>query len=270
MKHIPGLLLAALLPLSAYAGPTPPSAAPAPAATTHAVPPALQPLVQNGGRVVRSFPAVDGLTGWVVMYQDHMLVIYTTSSGNYGFSSPLVDKGGVNLTQQYYTQYVLGPAAEDAAAVLAKDPYLVDEGSAVAPLLYVYADPNCIYCNKLWTQLRSYVQAGKVHVRWAMVSFLKKTSPGRAAAILAAKDRAAALAQDESKFDAAQEEGAIPELSPVPAELQAVIDTHNKAMAMAGGQGTPLMVYRKGGKWVVSEGWPQDLKAFIAALDPSK
>src|SRR6185503_17588019 len=206
-------------------------------------------------------------------YQGRMLVIYTTPSGNYAFSSPVVDKDGNDQTQVYYKQYVLGPAANDAAAVLAKDPNLVDEGAASAPLLYVYADPNCIYCNKLWTGLRQYVQAGKVHVRWAMVSFLKQTSAGRAAAILAAKDRTAALAQDETKFDEAHEEGGIAELSPVPPDVQKTIDAHNAQMADAGGQGTPLMVYRKGGQWVVTEGMPgkpEDLAAFIAALDPAR
>ncbi len=263
MRYLPPLLLATLLPLAATAATPPTPASPA-------VPAALQRLVQDGGHIKRSFPAVDGLTGWTVSYQGHMLIIFTTPSGGYAFSSPLVDKAGVNLTQQYYEKYVMAASAENTAATLAHDPYLVDEGAPTAPLIYVYADANCSYCNQLWTQLHPLVQSGKLHVRWAMVATLKKSSAGRAAAILSAKDRVAALAKDETDFDHSQEEGGIPELGPLPDGLKAAIETHNDQMADAGGQGTPLLVYRKGGQWTVSEGMPQDMPAFIAALDPQK
>jgi thiol:disulfide interchange protein DsbG len=261
MRHILPLLFVALLPLAATAA-TP--AAPA----TPATPAALQPLVKDGGTVTRNFPAVDGLRGWIVQYQGRTLIIFTTPSGDYAFSSPLLDKTGTNLTQQYYEKYVMTAAADDTAAALTQDPYLIDEGPATAPLVYIYADANCSYCNQLWTKLHPLVQSGKLHVRWALVAFLKKSSVGRAAAILAAPDRAAALAKDETDFDHGQEEGGMPELTPVPDGLKAAIDAHDRQMASAGGQGTPFLVYRKGGQWSVHEGMPQDMPAFIAALDP--
>jgi len=247
-------ILTLFMALPAFAGPAP-------------VPPLLQQQAEKvGGSVVKSFPAPDGLTGWVVKIQGRYGVVYTTASGDYIVSGALLDKDGKNLTTQYEEQYIPKPDAAGLAASLAADPWLVDEGSASAPLMYVYADPNCSYCNKLWNELRPYVDGGRVRVRWALLGLLKPTSKGRAAAILAANNRSAALAQDETKFDHAEEEGGIPELSPVPIEIGSALQTHVQQMNDAGGVGTPtLVVHRKNG-WNISYGTPKDMAAFISDL----
>ena len=226
----------------------------------------LQKIQSEGGTVLQSFPAPGGLTGWVLKIQGRYLIVYSTPGGDYVLSGALVDKDGKNLTKQYEEQYIPKPNAAALAAALAADPWLVDEGSASAPLIYVYADPNCSYCNKLWNELRPYVENGRVHVRWALLAFLKTTSQGRAAAILAANNRSAALAQDETRFDHDHEEGGIPELSPVPLEIGSALQTHDQQMNDAGGVGTPtLVIHRKDG-WNISYGMPKDLPALIASL----
>jgi thiol:disulfide interchange protein DsbG len=252
MKHILALLLA-WLPLAALAAP---------------LPPALVLVQKQGGSVGQSFAAPDGLTGWVVTFPDRSLIVYTTVSGNYLVSGLLVDKGGNNLTAQFQDRYFPKPDVSALAATLAADPTLVDEGSPKAPPLYVFADANCFYCNKLWNELRPFVTAGKVRVHWAMLAFLKPSSQGRAAAILAAPDKVAALFTDESKFDKTNEEGGIPPLDPVPKDLAAALSNHDGEMLSAGGNGTPLLLYRNGGKWQSADGMPTDLQAFVAALSP--
>jgi thiol:disulfide interchange protein DsbG len=252
MKHILALLLASL-PLAVLAAP---------------LPPALVLVQKQGGTVGQSFAAPDGLTGWVVTFPDRSLIVYTTVSGNYLISGLVVDQGGRNLTAQYQDRYFPKPDVSALAATLATDPTLVDEGSPKAPPLYVFADANCFYCNKLWSELRPFVTAGKVRVHWAMLAFLKPSSQGRAAAIVAAQDKTAALFTDESKFDRANEEGGIPPLDPIPPDIAAVLTRHAAQMAAAGGDGTPLLLYRNGGKWQSADGMPTDLQAFVAALQP--
>jgi thiol:disulfide interchange protein DsbG len=250
MRQVLVSLLAAL-PLAALAAP---------------LPPALMLVQKQGGTVGQSFAAPDGLTGWVVTFPDRSLIIYTTVSGNYLISGQVVDQSGKDLTSQYQDRYFPKPDVSKLAAMLAADPTLVDEGSPKAPPLYVFADANCIYCNKLWNELRPYVTAGKVRVHWAMLAFLKPSSQGRAAAILAAPDKVAALFADESKFDRTNEEGGIAPLDPVPDDLAAVLNRHAGEMASTGANGTPLLLYRNEGKWQSVDGMPTDIQAFVGAL----
>jgi len=232
------------------------------------VPPVLQHLQQQGATIGKSFPGPDGLTGWVVHISGHSLIVYTTPSGNYALNGVLLDKSGVNLTPQYQQTYISNPAVADIVKTLEQDPLLVEEGQAQAPLIYVYADANCSFCNGLWNALRPYLQSGKVRVRWAMLGFLKDTSIGRAAAIIAAKDRVAALTQDEAMFDRQNEEGGIPPLDPIPKDLHTALSLHAQQMADLGGEGTPFLLYRQGAQWQVHEGMPQDMPGFIASLTP--
>ena len=236
------------------------------AADNSPLPSALQHLLSQGMVVQRSFPGPDGLTGWVVKVSGRSVVVFTTASGDYAINGLLVDSKGNNLTHFYEQEYIQHITPADLVSVLTKDPMLVDEGSVKAPLIYVYADPNCVFCNRFWTALRPYLQSGKVHVRWAMLAFLKDTSAGRAAAILDAKDRVAALAEDETKFDQTREEGGIPPLDPVPYDLRGELLLHSSQMADIGGQGTPLILFHQADGWHRTEGLPQDMPKFIGSL----
>jgi len=252
MRRIPALAFALLLPGLVAAA---------------ALPPVLLNVQERGAVIGQSFPGPDGLTGWVVQISGRSLIVYTTPSGNYAVNGVLIDKSGANLSQQYEQTYIPHLAPPDVASSLDQDSLLVDEGQVQAPLIYVYADANCSFCNRLWSALRPYVQSGKVQVRWAMLAFLKDSSEGRAAAILAAKDRVAALTEDEGKFDKTAEEGGIPPLERIPNELRAELALHAQQMSEMGGQGTPLILFRRGGQWLVSDGMPKDLPAFVAGLD---
>lgn len=249
------LVLCLMAAAPAFAAP-PPASLPAP----------LQRVQNEGGTVIQSFPAPDGLTGWVMKIQGHYVIVYSTASGDYVISGTLVDKDGHNMTSAYGDKYIPKPDTAKLLAALGTDPWLVEEGSPKAPLMYVYADPNCIYCNKLWNDLRPYVESGKVRVRWALLDFLKRTSTGRAAAILSAHDRAAALAQDETKFDRTNEEGGIPELAPVPIEIGEILKRHIDEMNDAGAAGTPTMLVHRQDGWSIFYGAPKDMPTLIASL----
>jgi thiol:disulfide interchange protein DsbG len=230
------------------------------------LPPELQKIENSGGKVLRSFPAPEGMTGWVLNVNGHYIIVYSLPGGRYVMSGALVGPDGNNLTQQYMQQYVPKPDFAKAVALLRRDPNLVTEGAADAPEIFVYADANCIYCNLLWTDLRPYVQHDKVRVHWVMVSILKATSAGRATAILAARDRVAALSQDEIHFDKEHEEGGIAAISPVSADVQKLLQAHAQQMSELGGTGTPMILLHTKGKWDAYYGSPRDMAAFIRTL----
>ena len=265
MRFFPVLLLTAALPLHAADAPQANGSVQT-MSFNGPLPEALQHIQSQGVVIVKSFAAPDGLTGWVVRIEGHYVVLYSTPSGDYLVSGALVDKSGRNLSALYTDQYVPKPDVSKLVAALGPDPWLVEEGAPQAPLIYVYADPNCIYCNKLWTDLRPYVQSGKVRVRWALLAFLKPSSKGRAAAILSAHDRAAALAQDETRFDKDHEEGGIEELRPVPLDVDNVITMHTEQMQEAGDMGTPTIIFQGQSGWNMTYGAPKDIAAFIANL----
>lgn len=108
----------------------------------------------------------------------------------------------------------------------------------------VVIDPNCIFCHKFWTDLHSMSDwQSKFTITWVPVGFLKPSSPGKAAAVLA--EGAAGLRVDETNFDVNREEGAIKpsddanELSQVSHNLHAwqvlMQDYHKQA-------GTPTLI----------------------------
>ena len=110
-------------------------------------------------------------------------------------------------------------------------------------VLYVFFDANCYYCHLTWKALQPYVKAG-LQVRWVPVAYQKPTSLGRAAAIMQAPDRAAALRANESGYDTAQYDGAIAPLSDVPPKLSAQIEANTELMQAFGAPGTPALVWK--------------------------
>lgn len=100
-----------------------------------------------------------------------------------------------------------GPLLKGEAMQRAADSMLADIQQATwvrdgrsAHVIYVYFDPNCPYCRRVYDGLRTQVEFGDVELRWIPIAILTTTSPGKAAAILEAKDPTAALRQNEEHF----------------------------------------------------------------------
>jgi len=219
-----------------------------------------------GISVVKTFKtAAPGITGFVV--QD--------SNGEYGviykyrdflISGALLDASGTNLTQAYAEKYIPKPDYAGVARTLAGSSGLINEGRKGAPEIYVFADPNCYYCRKLWLQTRDWVASGKLRIHWILVGFLKQSSAARAAAILTAANRAKALAKDEERFDLTREEGGIAELKPIPKPLAAILEKHLALMKQLRFEGTPSVMFKDvDGNWRHVVGVPGD-EQLAAAL----
>ncbi|WP_328189602.1 thiol:disulfide interchange protein DsbG [Marinobacter sp. OP 3.4] len=202
-----------------------------------------------------STPA-EGVTGYVVKTEDGKTgIVY--GLGDYTFSGALLESDGNDLTRQYTERYVPKPSYASIAEQLSQDPHLVSEGGEDVPEVYVFADPNCIFCHKFWKRTRSWVSDGKVRLHWVMVGFLKPSSLGFSAAIMNADDRAGALQAFEENFGNNGSGEGISELTPVPANLKAALEQHSKWMAELGFSGTPGLLFKDtSGQWQGQTGVP--------------
>ncbi|MEO8935622.1 MAG: thiol:disulfide interchange protein DsbG [Burkholderiaceae bacterium] len=133
----------------------------------------------------------------------------------------------------------------------------IEDGRASAPrTIYMFTDPNCPYCNKLWTDARPWVDAGKVQIRHVVVGILTPTSNGKAATLLAAPSPAKALANYEKgqSFSTAQmiasgkvrplDADVLQPLGMIPTPIQNTLDANKNLMLSLGLEATPAVVWR--------------------------
>lgn len=132
-------------------------------------------------------------------------------------------------------------------------------------VLYAFTDPNCPYCHKLWLAMAPYYRQG-VQVRHVLVGIISATSPGKAAAILQARDPAAALGMNEAHWGERTDGGGgiAPLADPSSANLL-ILATDQNLMQALGIPGTPALIYRdKRGVVHAVEGLPE--KAELAEI----
>jgi thiol:disulfide interchange protein DsbG len=224
-----------------------------------ALPPTLAALVKAGKvKVVNQFTTdVPGLTGYIVTNQDGTQVVY--GDGGYLIVGHVISPKGTDLTDDYRTRY--SPQMDLAGLVGKLDAggHLINEGPATAPLLYVFADPNCIFCYHFYKMAEPLVSSGQLRLRWVMVAFLQSSSAPKAASILAASDPRAALHADEDRFDVTNESGGIAPAQSQDKVLQDVLQQHGSILDVigAGSVGTPTLLYRDAqGRWSAQIGLP--------------
>jgi thiol:disulfide interchange protein DsbG len=225
-----------------------------------ALPKALSMPLQNGMKIEKSFPAASGLTGWVLSPEDKKggqpSIVYTTADGNLLIAGLLVDASGANLSQQYSDAQLPKTDLSAALAKLEKSTYVVEGAKNPKQIVYAFSDPNCPFCNLMWKAVRPYEAEG-LQMRWVQVAFLRPDSAGKAAALLEAKDKDAAMMSNETNFDFQHEEGGIKpvEVSPT---VKAQLAANAALMQEMGFTGTPAMVYKdaKTGQVVSKPGMP--------------
>lgn len=116
--------------------------------------------------------------------------------------------------------------------------------TGMARPFYVFFDPNCPYCAKLWTMPLPEDLGGamaRYPALWVPVSYLKQSSHGRAVALLRGGDARALARNFEEGFDHEGHEGGIPPLEPLLSE-RLIMERNNriwKAIAPA----SPVMVW---------------------------
>ena len=110
-------------------------------------------------------------------------------------------------------------------------------------VLYVFWDANCYYCNLTWRALQHYERAG-LQVRWVPVAYQKENSAALAAAVMGAKDRVAALRENETRYRARSYDGGIKAAASVPADLAIQLEDNMTLMGHFGMSGTPALVWK--------------------------
>lgn len=213
--------------------------------------PVEQHLMNKGVKIVQAFPSASGLKAIVADNGKDRRLFYVTPDGKSLLSGMVFDTAGNNITTSDMSRAGVTDAVGTGAKTLSdaqlesiwdragKLRWVLEGSPSAKKVVYVFFDPNCPYCHRLWTTLRSAVQGGKVQVRWLPVAILKDDSKNLAAAIYEAKNSSQAMAQMVNR-----------QLQPV-----RVSDAANKNVAYnllllrdTGYTGVPTIFFRSGGK----------------------
>ena len=225
------------------------------------LPAALQALQRQGLTIVGTFPSPGGLTAYAAHMGTEPIALYATPDGKHVIAGTLFDATGKNLTASGLEKALAKPMAEAVWGRLEKSHWIADGREDAPRTVYVFTDPNCPYCNKVWADARPWVDAGKLQLRHVMVGILTPTSAGKAAALLGDKNPAAALDTHEranvASIAKALASGrpkplgddSLKPLAVVPAALAAQLDANAALMASYGLRATPALVWKdaKGG-----------------------
>ena len=200
----------------------------------------IKALEAQGVEVIGTFAAPGGLTGYAGMIEQQPLAIYLSADGKQAIVGSMIDAKGKNLSREPLDRLVSKPMTGKIWKQLEKSTWIAD-GSKNAPrVIYTFTDPNCPYCNKFWNDARPWVKAGKVQLRHVIVAILGPTSPGKAAALLSAKDPQVALAEHEQQHAS----GGVKPLGQISATVRAQLDANQKLMQQLGSFATPTIFYK--------------------------
>lgn len=219
-------------------------------------PAALAALEKQGVTIVGAFPAPGGLTAWAGYIGQRPLSFFVTPDGKHVIAGTLLDSQGREVAEAALEQAVRGAMTQGAWSKLESSHWIEDGKKGAPRTVYVFTDPNCPYCNKFWADARPWVDGGKVVLRHVMVGILTPTSAGKAAALLAAKDPAAALTayerghmeQNEKSIASGRArplgDAGLKPLDTVPADIESKLAANQRLMASLGLQATPAVVWR--------------------------
>lgn len=111
-------------------------------------------------------------------------------------------------------------------------------------IIYIFFDPNCPFCHRLYVSTRNWVKENKMELRWIPVGILTTTSAGKAASILGAKDPLKAFYKNEDNYVRAQGQGGgVEEDIPSPA-VEKKLKANEALLARTGFGAVPIMLFR--------------------------
>lgn len=126
---------------------------------------------------------------------------------------------------------------------LQKSHWVVEGDSHSRHVIYVFDDPNCPYCHKLWLDLRSYSHTG-LPVRNVLVGLIAASSPGNPAAIFDARHPELAWRENETRWGTRSDGGGgIAPLEHISLRDKRAITNNERLMREFGIPGTPGLVH---------------------------
>ena len=196
----------------------------------------------------------------------HQQIIFLMN-GNGDIAPQLIDKDGKLVNDALMIELGLRKSPDEAlteAALPSHHGFILGKKG---PILTVFADPNCIWCNKLILELKPHLNAGDLRARIILVGFLKQDSVAKSATILAAKSPSESMLEDENHFDTKNESGGTKPLKNPDPNLLNVVTQNNNLMFSIAQTGTPMMLFcNQKNKVQLFEGMPQDLNGLIAQI----
>lgn len=229
----------------------------------------LNLATNNSVKILKSFPAVGNLQGFVVTSNKRHTqkgIVYVNKRYRYVISGVLINSQGKNIVEQDFNKYI-EPASAVKAFKAIDTTHYVSQGKSDAPhKAYVVVDPNCIFCHKLYEKLQPMIKKGQLAVRWIIVGMIKPSSKAKAAAILSASNPDKALAKNEQGFNEQREEGGIQPLKNPSEKIKQALQDNMDFMMKNQITATPVILYRTSDNVLKMEtGLPQG-KAFDAMI----
>jgi thiol:disulfide interchange protein DsbG len=219
-------------------------------------PETLRALERKGVTIVGTFPVAGGLTAWAAYMGQTPMALYATPDNQHVIAGTMLDAKGQDVNHASLEHAVAGPMTDATWSQVERSTWIADGSDKAPKIVYVLTDPNCPYCNKLWSDARPWVDSGKVQLRHIMVGILTPTSAGKAAALLADKNPAAALDAHERTNVASTaktlasgrpkplgNEGLKP-LAIIPAAISAKLEGNASLMTSLRLQATPALIWR--------------------------
>ncbi|QXI21244.1 thiol:disulfide interchange protein DsbG [Pseudomonas iranensis] len=203
------------------------------------LPAAIKKIEAKGAKIVGQFDAPDGLRGYAAQYQNRGMALYLTPDGKHVVVGNLYDADGKDLSSEPLQKLVYAPMSKEVWAKFEASNWIQDGNKDAPRTVYLFSDPNCPYCNMFWEQARPWVKAGKVQLRHIMVGIILEDSPGKSAALLAAKDPAKAL-EDHEK---AGKGSALKAMKDIPVAVQTKLAANMQLMEDLELQATPAIFY---------------------------
>jgi thiol:disulfide interchange protein DsbG len=109
------------------------------------------------------------------------------------------------------------------------------------PSVFIFFDPNCPYCAKLWQTQVENSQFNKIPAVWIPVSYLGETALGKSAALLR-ENTTASLAANFAGFNYEIRQGAIAAVTPTDKEMKQLGQAKSVWLKLGGA--TPLIAFR--------------------------
>ena len=167
------------------------------------------------------------------------MALYLTADGKHVILGNMYDADGKDLSSEPLQKLVYAPMAKEVWAKFEASNWIQDGNKDAPRTVYLFSDPNCPYCNMFWEQARPWVKSGKVQLRHIMVGIIREDSPGKSAALLAAKDPAKALEDDEK----AGKGSSLKALKDIPAAVQTKLAANMQLMEDLDLQATQAIFY---------------------------
>lgn len=197
----------------------------------------IEAMRDRGIEVLERFAAPSGLTGYTALYNGRPLALYVTEDGQHALIGSLLNAEGEDLTGAVIEEKVSRPQSKVMWETLKDSAWIADGSDSADKFVYVFTDPNCPYCKRLWNDARPWVDAGKVQLRHVMVGTLGESSQKKAAYLLSAKNPEAALQDNESGKKPAKE------IKTIADQQRQQLDENQQLMARLGASGTPAILY---------------------------